>query len=114
MFDRKMAIFRYQHVQLPISRSQIRIKHKEKFFGKLIILAFQKNKKQFIKTNSRKRPSLIFFNTYPLNCSLRLIGKILKLILNYDRICNSNFVDFKTHTDPFLSKETALYKSFPF
>ena len=42
MFDRKMAIFGYQHVQHPISRQRIRIQHKEKFFWKVLVISFSK------------------------------------------------------------------------
>ena len=49
MFDRKMAIFGYEHVQHPISRQRIRIKQREIFRWKSFVISFSKIYKSFYK-----------------------------------------------------------------
>ena len=49
MIDRKMAIFGHQHVQYPISRQRIRIKQREMFRWKALVISFSKIYKSFYK-----------------------------------------------------------------
>jgi hypothetical protein len=49
MFDPKMAIFGYQHVQYLISRQRIRIKQREMFRWKALEFSFSKINNSFYK-----------------------------------------------------------------
>jgi hypothetical protein len=69
--DRKMAIFGYQHVQYLISRQRIRIKKREMFCWKALVISFSKIYKLILQ----KGPSSLNFF---LSISFTLICVILR------------------------------------